>query len=69
LTARMVAVASAYDKLRHPWTAVPATGHNDAVGLLKAEAGRKFDPEIVDALSEVAFDTDEVGEAELLTLN
>jgi adenylate cyclase len=67
LTARIIAVASAYDKLRHPWTGSTAD-HDEAVRQLMLQAGSKFDPEIIDTLRQVCSMTGELQESELLTL-
>ncbi|HBG65214.1 MAG TPA: phosphohydrolase [Treponema sp.] len=53
LAARIVALADVYDALRHrrcykePWTL------DDTVGEIRAESGKQFDPEVVDAFLQV----------------
>ena len=47
--ARVVAVADAYDQLR-----IGGATHDQAVGLILRDAGTRFDPDVADALREVA---------------
>jgi response regulator RpfG family c-di-GMP phosphodiesterase len=53
LAARIVSVAGSYDNLRNPRADSATMEHDDAMRLLKYEAGRKFDPQIIEALCEV----------------
>jgi HD-GYP domain-containing protein (c-di-GMP phosphodiesterase class II) len=48
LTARIIAVADAYDSMLHdrPWR--EAKGHERALAELRQNSGRQFDPEVVD---------------------
>ncbi len=56
--ARIVAVAGSYDNLRNPRADSATMEHEDALRLLRYEAGRKFDPEIIDALCAVCGATE-----------
>jgi putative two-component system response regulator len=47
--ARVVAVADAYDRLR-----TGGMTHDEAVGLIRHDAGSRFDPDVADAFGEVA---------------
>ncbi len=49
LTARIIAVADAYDSMCHrrPWR--DAKGHDMALAELRENSGRQFDPEVVEA--------------------
>lgn len=53
LAARIVAVANDYDGLRHGTLAQRRLGHDEAVNLIQAQAGRRYDPKVVDAFAEV----------------
>jgi HD-GYP domain-containing protein (c-di-GMP phosphodiesterase class II) len=48
LSARIIAVADAYDAMTHarPWR--PAKGHERAIQELRQNSGRQFDPEVVE---------------------
>jgi response regulator RpfG family c-di-GMP phosphodiesterase len=50
LAGRIVAVADVYDALLHARPYKPAWSRSDVVALLQREAGRHFDPAVVDAL-------------------
>ncbi len=49
LSARIVAVADAYDAMTSPRPHRPALAHDEAVAQLRAQAGIRFDPAVVDA--------------------
>ncbi len=57
LMTRIISAVSSYDLLRHPLSnAIPAD-HDQAVNLLRCEAGTRFDPEVIDALAEACAET------------
>lgn len=69
LSARITAVADAYDALTHdrPYRkGIPAA---DAWDLIAAESGKQFDPEVVSALGRLLEDLPDVGHAERELLN
>jgi putative two-component system response regulator len=49
LHARIIHVADAFDEMTSPRSLQPGLAHNEAVERLRAQAGRKFDPEIIEA--------------------
>lgn len=49
LHARIIAVADAYDAMTEPRLIRPGLSHDDAVAALYSEAGKKFDPDVVNA--------------------
>ena len=53
LASRIVTVADAFDAITHDRPYRPATTIRRAIEELRREAGRQFDPEVVDALSRV----------------
>lgn len=61
LTARILAVADAYDTLRGSRPYRPAVTREEAVELLRADAGKKFDPRLI----QVFFDHLHTFEAEI----
>lgn len=68
LHARILAVADAYDTMTFPRSARAALSHEAAVALLAAEAGGRFDPEVVNAFmggSRVEREVDDVLELTL----
>lgn len=54
LAARIFAVADAYDALTSKLCYRDARDHEQACGVIRAERGRHFDPEVVDAFLEAA---------------
>lgn len=54
LAARIVAVADAYDALTRPRPWRAAYSHGDAIALIRAASGRRYDPAVVDALGTVS---------------
>ncbi|MDX2219362.1 MAG: response regulator [Burkholderiales bacterium] len=53
LAARIVAVANDYDGLRHGTLAPRRMSHDEAIHLLQSQAGRRYDPQVVNAFAEV----------------
>lgn len=53
LGARVIAVASRFDKLTHSLGALPALGERSAFGRIKEHEGTQFDPAVVRALARV----------------
>lgn len=53
LEARIIAVVDAYDAMTSARPYSPAVSHEEAVAELRREAGRQFDPRVVEALIEV----------------
>jgi response regulator RpfG family c-di-GMP phosphodiesterase len=68
LITRIITAAGAYDKMRHPWTEIPAFEHGEAIMVLKSEAGSRFDPEVIDALADICSEVDRTAELELLSV-
>ena len=66
LAARIVAVAGSYDNLRNPRADSATMEHEDALRLLRYEAGRKFDPQIIDTLCEVSTAPESANTEEML---
>ena len=65
LYSRILAIANAYDEMRQPVNGAPAFSHEEAELVLRAAAGRRFDPQLVslfcrsiDGVLEIAEDTD-----------
>ena len=54
LSARIMAVADVYDALTTERPYKIAFSHEDAVSFIKADAGKKFDPDVVDAFLQTA---------------
>ena len=54
LSARLMAVADVYDALISRRVYKPAFPHEQAIAMIHAERGRHFDPDIVDALLDIA---------------
>jgi cyclic di-GMP phosphodiesterase len=54
ISARLMAVADVYDALISKRVYKPAYPHEQAVDMILAEQGRHFDPDVVDALQNVA---------------
>lgn len=55
LHSRIIAIVNAYDEMREPTTPTPSFGHSEALQILKAAAGRKFDPYLVSIFAGMAF--------------
>ena len=53
LFARIVAVAAAYDEMTAPQTPAETLTHEKAVEKLQSEAGKRFDPRVVEAFGEL----------------
>ena len=53
-SARIVAVADAYDRLRAPSGEKRGMAHEDAMTAISREAGTKFDPEVIEAFKSLA---------------
>lgn len=51
--ARIIAVVDAYDNFTHPRCLRAALSHDEAMRLLRVEAGRRFDPHFVNIFCEV----------------
>lgn len=60
LSARLMAVADVYDALISKRVYKPAYPHEQAIDMIVAERGRHFDPDIVDALLDVAIPFQEI---------
>jgi adenylate cyclase len=56
LHSRIIAIADAYDEMRDPTSLNKGSGHNDALLVLQAAAGRKFDPTLVTIFCGLAFE-------------
>ena len=56
LSARLMAVADVYDALISRRVYKPPFPHEQAIAMIIAERGRHFDPDIVDALQQIAGD-------------
>jgi response regulator RpfG family c-di-GMP phosphodiesterase len=54
LAARIVAIADAYDALASRRVYKPALPHEECVAIINAEAGKQFDPEVVETFLKVA---------------
>jgi len=54
LSARLMAVADVYDALISRRVYKPAFPHEQAIAMILAERGRHFDPDIIDALLDIA---------------
>ncbi len=54
LSARLMAVADVYDALISRRVYKPAFPHHQAIAMMAAERGRHFDPDVVDALLDIA---------------
>lgn len=69
LGARIIAVAEAYDKLRFPQGLdAVSISHDDVIRILENEAGKRFDPAVIEAVSNVYQTTEESAEIGILTL-
>ncbi len=53
LPARLMAVVDAYDALTSKRVYKEAVTHNEAVSIIKADSGKHFDPDVVDAFLEL----------------
>ena len=53
LSGRLMAIIDVYDALVNKRVYKPAFRHEDAMEILKAERGRQFDPEILDAFFQI----------------
>jgi response regulator RpfG family c-di-GMP phosphodiesterase len=56
--ARIIAIVDAYDNLTQPRCLRAALSHEEAVRLLRVEAGRRFDPNFVNIFCEVCTGTE-----------
>lgn len=54
LAARIVAIADVYDALSTKRSYKKAVSHQECVEVLRSEAGRQFDPQLVDVFLEIA---------------
>lgn len=68
LSARVIAIAGAYDNLRNPRTESAMMEHEDAIRLLRYEAGGKFDPVLIEVLAEVCEVSEDVAAFDMLSL-
>jgi response regulator RpfG family c-di-GMP phosphodiesterase len=55
LHSRIIAVADAYDEMREPTSLTKGCCHDEALLVLKAGAGQKFDPALVSLFCELTF--------------
>ncbi len=55
LHSRIIAIANAYDEMREPTTSLPCFGHSEALLILNAAAGRKYDPHLVSIFCGMEF--------------
>jgi len=53
LTSRILAVADAYDEMTMPHRLQPGRTHEEAIDRLRSEAGKKFDPQIVEIFGQL----------------
>jgi len=58
LPAQIVAIADVYDALVRAWSYKPAWPHDQALAWIRAESGRQFAPEIVEAFLAVVREED-----------
>lgn len=56
LHSRIIAIVDAYDEMREPSTMLPGFSHSDALSILQAAAGRKYDPLLVSLFCGLRFD-------------
>ena len=56
LQSRIIAVAGAYDRMITPHRLQPVRTHEEAITHLQSEAGKKFDPEVVEIFSRLSID-------------
>ncbi len=62
LSARLMAIADVYDALVSSRVYKPPFPHNEAVQMIKDNAGTQFDPDIIEAFLRVADQFDEIKE-------
>jgi len=55
LHSRIIGIANAYDEMREPTTSLPGFGHAEALLILNAAAGRRYDPHLVSLFSGMEF--------------
>jgi putative two-component system response regulator len=60
LPARIVTISDVYDALRSPRRYKPSYSHQEALAIMKAEQGIRFDPEIFAAFERYQFEFDTV---------
>lgn len=60
LAARLMAIADVYDALISKRVYKPAFPHHEVVGIIAAERGQQFDPDMVDAFLRVAGQFEEI---------
>ncbi len=54
LSARIISVVEAYDKLRHPLSETEIViDHEDAMEMLRYDSGKKFDPKVIDVIQDL----------------
>ena len=63
LSARLMAIADVYDALISRRVYKPAFSHQQAIAMMAAERGRQFDPDMVDALLQIADNFRAIAEA------
>jgi HD-GYP domain-containing protein (c-di-GMP phosphodiesterase class II) len=63
LHARIIAIANAYDEMRFPNNYGKGFEHADALGVLQAAGGRKYDPTLVSLFCSIKFDETQVTES------
>jgi adenylate cyclase len=51
---RLMAIVDVYDAIRSPRPYHPAKSHDDVVSIIRAERGKHFDPDVVDAYMQVS---------------
>jgi len=56
LHARILSIIDAYDEMRAPTGQLPGFGHEDALLVLQAAAGRKYDPVLVSIFCSMSFE-------------
>ena len=66
--ARIIAVANAYDSFTLPRTARAAMSHDEAIRTLRFEAGRRFDPNLVNIFCEIYASLPVIEEVDELVL-
>lgn len=66
LIARILGAAAAYEKIKNPWTGETGVDHDEAMRILKSESGTRFDPEMVDALSQLRYEIEDMEAVEML---
>ncbi len=63
LSARIIALADAYDAITSKRRYKDASGHDQAVEIIRSDAGEHFDPTLVDAFLRCAGEFDEIRDA------